>query len=202
MCGLMADLVICKFGKDGYTWHWMSLLRPGVIKQPKPKQNFDLPRPINYANYPQLCPPLRLYFWPRLKSFVLQKWAEFIRECDPDIITGYNIQNFDLPYLINRANHLKLKHFTYLGRLKDIRSTLRETVLQSKQMGKRENKVINIEGRVQFDLLQVRCMFNHQTDCPFTLGRVQFDPLQVRYAFNHLTDYPFYFGMGSLICCR
>ena len=84
-----------------------------------------------------------------------QKWAEFIRECDPDMITGYNIQNFDLPYLINRANHLKLPHFTYLGRLKDVRSTLRETVLQSRQMGKRENKVINIEGRVQFDLLQV-----------------------------------------------
>jgi DNA polymerase delta subunit 1 len=28
--------------------------------------------------------------------------------------------------------------------------------LQSRQMGKRENKVINIEGRVQFDLLQVK----------------------------------------------
>lgn len=29
-------------------------------------------------------------------------------------------------------------------------------MFQSKQMGKRENKVINIEGRIQFDLLQVR----------------------------------------------
>lgn len=31
-----------------------------------------------------------------------------MRDCDPDIITGYNIQNFDMPYLINRATHLKV----------------------------------------------------------------------------------------------
>lgn len=85
----------------------------------------------------------------------LQKWAEFLREVDPDIITGYNIQNFDLPYLLNRAAHLKVGDFSYLGRIKDIRSSIKEAMLQSRQMGKRENKVINIEGRVQFDLLQV-----------------------------------------------
>ena len=33
---------------------------------------------------------------------LLDKWAEFVREVDPDIITGYNIQNFDTPYLLNR----------------------------------------------------------------------------------------------------
>jgi len=31
--------------------------------------------------------------------------------CDPDIILGYNIINFDLPYIINRANQLKIKGF-------------------------------------------------------------------------------------------
>jgi DNA polymerase delta subunit 1 len=36
-----------------------------------------------------------------------------------------------------------------LGRVKNLKSTVRETIMQSKQMGKRENKVINIEGRVQ-----------------------------------------------------
>ena len=74
---------------------------------------------------------------------------------DPDIITGYNIQNFDLPYLINRANHLKVENFVFLGRIRDMKSVIRESTIQSKQMGKRENKVINIEGRVQLDLLQV-----------------------------------------------
>jgi len=86
---------------------------------------------------------------------LLDKWSAFIRECDPDIITGYNINNFDLPYLINRAKHLQVKNFEMLGRIKGKQSVIRETVLQSKQMGKRENKVINIDGRVQFDLLLI-----------------------------------------------
>jgi DNA polymerase delta subunit 1 len=85
----------------------------------------------------------------------VQRWSEFIREVDPDIITGYNIQNFDLTYLINRAKHLHANEFFYLGRVKNIQSTVRSMTLQSKQLGKRENKLININGRVQFDLLLV-----------------------------------------------
>jgi DNA polymerase delta subunit 1 len=30
-----------------------------------------------------------------------------VKAVDPDIITGYNIQNFDVPYLLNRATALK-----------------------------------------------------------------------------------------------
>ena len=74
---------------------------------------------------------------------------------DPDIITGYNTNNFDFPYLINRARHLKADSFAFLGRIKNIRSIIKVTTLQSKQMGKRENKAINTEGRCQFDLLFV-----------------------------------------------
>lgn len=37
-----------------------------------------------------------------------QAWSTFIRIMDPDVITGYNIQNFDLPYLISRAQTLKV----------------------------------------------------------------------------------------------
>ncbi|KAM8927098.1 DNA polymerase delta catalytic subunit [Pelodytes ibericus] len=86
---------------------------------------------------------------------LLKAWAEFVRIIDPDIITGYNIQNFDMPYLINRAQTLKVKTFPFLGRIPSIKSVIRDSSFQSKQMGRRENKVINTEGRVQFDLLQV-----------------------------------------------
>jgi DNA polymerase delta subunit 1 len=37
---------------------------------------------------------------------MLKAWLDFIQEVDPDIITGYNTQNFDIPYLIDRANIL------------------------------------------------------------------------------------------------
>nr|BAJ78744.1 DNA polymerase delta catalytic subunit [Aposthonia japonica] len=86
---------------------------------------------------------------------MLEKWADFIRELDPDIFTGYNINNFDFPYLIQRAKYLNVRNFTYLGRIKNIQSVIKEQVLQSKQMGRRENKHVNFEGRVPFDLLLV-----------------------------------------------
>lgn len=86
---------------------------------------------------------------------LLDAWANFIRESDPDILTGYNINNFDIPYLLERAQHLKVKNFEYLGRIKNIRSVIKDQILQSKQMGRRENKYVNFEGRVPFDLLFV-----------------------------------------------
>nr|XP_050865764.1 DNA polymerase delta catalytic subunit isoform X2 [Vespula vulgaris] len=86
---------------------------------------------------------------------LLQKWAEFVRQLDPDIFTGYNINNFDFPYLLNRAKYLNVKDFEYLGRIKNIKSIIKDQILQSKQMGRREYKVINFEGRVPFDLLLV-----------------------------------------------
>ncbi len=37
---------------------------------------------------------------------LLKFWEEFIQLSDPDIISGYNIVNFDLPYILDRGKHL------------------------------------------------------------------------------------------------
>uniref|UniRef100_A0AAZ3SUZ9 DNA polymerase n=1 Tax=Oncorhynchus tshawytscha TaxID=74940 RepID=A0AAZ3SUZ9_ONCTS len=110
------------------------------------------------------------------ESQLLQSWAEFVRTVDADIITGYNIQNFDLPYLLNRAATLKVKLFPYLGRVQGIKSVLRDSSFQSKQMGRRENKILNMEGRVQFDLLQV--LLRDYKLRSYTLNAVSFHFLQ------------------------
>lgn len=107
---------------------------------------------------------------------LLQSWAEFLRTVDPDIITGYNIQNFDFPYLLNRAAALKVNYFPYLGRVRNIKSVLKDLNFQSKQMGRRENKTINMEGRVQFDLLQV--LLRDYKLRSYTLNAVSFHFLQ------------------------
>uniref|UniRef100_A0A914WX73 DNA polymerase delta catalytic subunit n=1 Tax=Plectus sambesii TaxID=2011161 RepID=A0A914WX73_9BILA len=86
----------------------------------------------------------------------LERWGEFVRLVDPDVITGYNIQNFDIPYVLDRAKHIKASMVEFLGRVKDRPSKIRDAALQSKQMGNRVNKQTNIEGRVQFDVLQVK----------------------------------------------
>jgi DNA polymerase delta subunit 1 len=49
---------------------------------------------------------------------MLRAWSEFFRLADADIVTGYNIANFDLPYLIGRAQTLKVADFALLGRLR------------------------------------------------------------------------------------
>lgn len=49
---------------------------------------------------------------------LLQSWRDFVNEVDPDVVIGYNISGFDLPYLLDRGKALKAEHFPYLGRLK------------------------------------------------------------------------------------
>ncbi len=45
------------------------------------------------------------------------QWRDFVEEVDPDVVIGYNISNFDLPYLLDRAKALKVPKFPYLGRI-------------------------------------------------------------------------------------
>lgn len=49
---------------------------------------------------------------------MLLAWREFVEKVDPDVVIGYNISNFDFPYLMDRAKALKINKFPYLGRLK------------------------------------------------------------------------------------
>jgi DNA polymerase delta subunit 1 len=49
---------------------------------------------------------------------MLEAWRDFVEQVDPDVVIGYNITNFDLPYLLDRAIALKSKRFPYLGRLR------------------------------------------------------------------------------------
>ncbi|WCJ37598.1 DNA polymerase delta catalytic subunit [Euphorbia peplus] len=85
---------------------------------------------------------------------VLLAWRDFIREVDPDVIIGYNICKFDLPYLIERAEKLGIAEFPVLGRTRNSRVRVKDTTFSSRQYGTRESKEVTLDGRVQFDLLQ------------------------------------------------
>jgi DNA polymerase delta subunit 1 len=89
---------------------------------------------------------------------MLLKWRMFLETCDPDIITGYNVQNFDIPYLLDRADALakEKKHvagFRQWGRIKNSPAKMRETMFQSAAYGRRANVETTIDGRVMFDML-------------------------------------------------
>jgi len=85
---------------------------------------------------------------------LLLKWQRLLRMSDPDIIIGYNICNFDLPYLVNRAKALKIDgEFEFWGRIRASRLKMRDSQFSSKAYGTHEYKEITVEGRVQFDLM-------------------------------------------------
>lgn len=88
------------------------------------------------------------------ESDLLLTFAELMQTIDCDLLMGYNIVNFDLPYILNRMRVLKLPREAFcLGRITDDMCTVKATVFQSKGLGKHDTNEINITGRVQFDLL-------------------------------------------------
>ena len=86
---------------------------------------------------------------------LLTKWQEFVERADPDIIIGYNINGFDFPYLLDRADTLDVRPFPFLGRIKETKTLAKDTRFSSKALGTRDSKTINLEGRLQIDMLQV-----------------------------------------------
>lgn len=86
---------------------------------------------------------------------MLQSWSDFFREVDPDIITGYNVNNFDWPYLLDRADALRVTKFPFLSRIQDHLTVAKDTRFSSKAHGTRDNKEVNLDGRLQLDMLTV-----------------------------------------------
>lgn len=106
---------------------------------------------------------------------VLMKWKNFVQQADPDILTGYNVQNFDLPYLLKRARTLEkrcpvLRRFPELGRIRGVLARMKESTFSSAQYGNRENVDTAIDGRVVFDLLPY--MFRNHKLSSYSLNSV------------------------------
>eukprot|EP00965_Chrysotila_dentata_P144742 4781049-Pleurochrysis_carterae.AAC.2 len=49
------------------------------------------------------------------------------------LLLSYNIVNFDLPYLLNRAAKLQIKSFPFFGRIKGMPTRMKDKLFQSKQ---------------------------------------------------------------------
>nr|CEL67028.1 TPA: DNA polymerase, related [Neospora caninum Liverpool] len=103
------------------------------------------------------CAPIAgsVVLWFDDEKEMLAKWAEFVRQVDPDFLSGYNCVNFDLNYLITRATTLKVDGFNRLSKLKSLESKIRDSSFSSRALGTHEGKEIPTEGRIQFDILEL-----------------------------------------------
>jgi len=95
---------------------------------------------------------------------MLRGFSEYIREYDPDIITGFNVLNFDNVYLIERIQALCPDHDgPYCPRCASARTfsrikrptTLRKKYTHTNQRGGQESWDAWIEGRDWMDLYRV-----------------------------------------------
>jgi len=95
---------------------------------------------------------------------MLRGFSEYIREYDPDIITGFNVLNFDNVYLIERIQALCPDHDgPYCPRCASVRTfsrikrptTLRKKYTHTNQRGGQESWDAWIEGRDWMDLYRV-----------------------------------------------
>lgn len=74
---------------------------------------------------------------------LLNDFGEFFRIVDPDVVIGYNIANFDFPYLLDRAAAIKADKFSYLGRIENSLTRAKDTTFSSKAYGTRESKTLS-----------------------------------------------------------
>lgn len=81
---------------------------------------------------------------------MLRAWVHMLRLVDPDILTGYNNQNFDLPYIFKRCKVLGVPRGAYLGRIKSEPSFVRTTTTINAQR-QREVITTTMRGRVVLD---------------------------------------------------
>lgn len=84
---------------------------------------------------------------------MLRGFIRFLLTIDPDVITGWNINNYDWPYLIKRAEELKIREFEYLTRNPDRKISVRASESSTRGKGVMQNNEVTVEGRTNFDMM-------------------------------------------------
>lgn len=87
------------------------------------------------------------------ESALIEGFAEFIQIHNPNVISGYNILGFDIPYLIGRSKHTGARDFGKQGFPKNRMSAERTIKWSSAAYGTQEFEFLDAEGRVFVDLL-------------------------------------------------
>ena len=86
---------------------------------------------------------------------MLERLGRYLRELDPDIVTGWNIFGFDLEYLYTRAVVTGAGPDAHMwGRLRGIPNELVVKHLASNALGSNELKMVPMIGRYVFDMFQ------------------------------------------------
>ncbi|RVD93034.1 dna polymerase delta catalytic subunit [Tubulinosema ratisbonensis] len=122
--------------------------------------------------------------WFENEVTLLERWFEFVKKCDPDIIMGFNIKNFDFPYLFDREKILKIENYEFIGR-SERKAKIRDFNFSSRQQGSTSSKEIEMDGRLIFDLYQI-------IKKDYKLRSYSLNNVSVHFLGDQKEDLPFY----------
>jgi DNA polymerase elongation subunit (family B) len=91
----------------------------------------------------------------RTERELLLEIARLIQQYDPDFVTGYNINDFDFPFLFGRAKELGVasEFEGSLTRLRDYRATFKQIERKSRQSGTKFMTYYDMPGRNVVDMM-------------------------------------------------
>ena len=96
---------------------------------------------------------------------LLMAFADLWKTLDPDIVTGWNVRFFDIPYLVARMNHLEEGSQNALSPW----GRLRETIVN--RMG-RDQKAYTIDGIATLDYLELYQKFTYTNQESYALNHI------------------------------
>ncbi len=85
---------------------------------------------------------------------LLSAFSLFLNALQPDMLTGWNIEQFDLTYLIARAKHLQLVEFASFCRVPGATARVHDRIFQSGAAGTHSYTEVTGTGMWIWDLLQ------------------------------------------------
>jgi DNA polymerase delta subunit 1 len=86
---------------------------------------------------------------------LFEGWARSVIAKNPDIITGYNIDQFDWEYIMTRAKRCVAPDsvFYFMGKLQCVAAEFTSMTSSTKAFGKKDTFYFKLPGRINFDLL-------------------------------------------------
>jgi len=86
---------------------------------------------------------------------LVKAYADIINECDPDIITGYNIMSYDYKYLHTRLSIFYMEDWPQMGRISGKLPTMNKREWSSGAYGHNVICNLEIDGRINIDMLPI-----------------------------------------------
>lgn len=84
---------------------------------------------------------------------LIKEFVKLVQEKQPNIMCGFNIFGFDIPYLMDRCDVKRISDLKYMGMYKSRASQERKIKWSSSAYKNQEFRFLDIEGRIFVDIL-------------------------------------------------